>query len=56
MGGTEATFDPILGDTAGKTAEEKWLGEFLHRPLVGQDITLTINLPAQVSADIALDR
>ncbi|HXV43607.1 MAG TPA: FtsW/RodA/SpoVE family cell cycle protein, partial [Anaerolineae bacterium] len=55
VGGTEAAFDPILRGTAGQTVEEKWLADLLHRPLVGRDVTLTINLPAQVAADVALD-
>lgn len=54
LGGTEATFDPILRGTADQTPEEKWLGDLLHRPLVGHDVTLTIDLPAQVAADVAL--
>lgn len=54
VGGTEATFDPVLRGTADQTAEEKWLDDLLHRPLVGRDVTLTINLPAQVAADVAL--
>ncbi|MBE7552291.1 MAG: FtsW/RodA/SpoVE family cell cycle protein [Anaerolineales bacterium] len=54
LGGTEATFDPILRGTADQTPEEKWLADLLHRPLVGRDVTLTIDLPAQVAADVAL--
>lgn len=54
VGGTEAAFDPILRGVAGKSAEEQWLDDLLHRPLVGQDVTLTIDLPAQVAADVAL--
>lgn len=54
VGGTEATFDPILRGTAAKTAEQTWLNELLHRPQVGQNVSLTINLPAQVAADVAL--
>lgn len=54
VGGTEAAFDPVLRGTAGQTAEDKWLNDLLHRPLVGRDVTLTIDLPAQVAADVAL--
>jgi cell division protein FtsW (lipid II flippase) len=54
VGGTEAAFDAMLRGTAGKTAQQLWLDELLHRPLAGQDVTLTINLPAQVAADVAL--
>jgi cell division protein FtsW (lipid II flippase) len=32
VGGTEAAFDPILRGTAGKSAEEEWLDNLLHRP------------------------
>ncbi len=54
VGGTEATFDSTLRGTAGKTVQGRWLDELLHRPLVGRDVTLTINLPAQAAADVAL--
>ncbi|MBE7473628.1 MAG: FtsW/RodA/SpoVE family cell cycle protein [Anaerolineales bacterium] len=54
VGGTEAAFDPILRGAADKSAEEQWLDDLLHRPLVGRDVTLTIDLPAQVAADVAL--
>jgi peptidoglycan glycosyltransferase len=54
LGGTEAAFDPILRGTADQTVEEKWLADLLHRPSVGRDVTLTIDLPAQVAADVAL--
>jgi hypothetical protein len=33
-----------------------WLDDLLHRPLVGDDVALTINLPAQQAADEALGR
>jgi hypothetical protein len=54
VGGTEAAFDSVLRGTIIRTAEEKMLDELLHRPLVGRDVTLTIDLPAQVAADVAL--
>ncbi len=54
VGGTEATLDPILRGALGQTAEQKILNEVLHRPLVGQDVTLTVDLPAQIAADLAL--
>jgi cell division protein FtsW (lipid II flippase) len=56
VGGTEATFDPILRGAAGKSAADAWLDDLLHRPQVGHDVTLTIDLPAQVAADVALGR
>ncbi len=54
VGGTEAAFDPLLRGVAGKSAADQWLNDLLHRPQVGQDVTLTIDLPAQVAADVAL--
>ncbi|MEM7344575.1 MAG: FtsW/RodA/SpoVE family cell cycle protein [Chloroflexota bacterium] len=54
VGGTEDAFDPILRGTATQTAEQARLDALLHRPLQGQDVTLTIDLPAQVAADVAL--
>ncbi len=54
VGGTEAAFDSILRGAAGKTAADKWLDDLLHRPARGQDVTLTIHLPAQIAADAAL--
>jgi hypothetical protein len=54
VGGTEATFDPLLRGTWGRSGLDLWLDELLHRPLVGQDVTLTIHLPGQVAADLAL--
>jgi len=53
-GGTEDLFDPVLRGTAGRTEEAVRLDELLHRPLVGEDVELTINLPAQLAADQAL--
>ncbi len=55
VGGTEATFDQILRGLAGRSDRDLWLDELLHRPRVGQDVTLSINLPAQVAADVALN-
>ncbi len=54
VAGTEATFDPILRGTFNKTTEQVWLDDLLHRPLVGQSVTLTLNLPVQHMADTAL--
>jgi cell division protein FtsW (lipid II flippase) len=54
LGGTEAAFDPILRGTADQTAEQKLVDDLLHRPLEGHDVTLSIDLPAQVAADVAL--
>ena len=51
VGGAEAAFDRTL---RGATQPRAALDELLHRPVVGQDVTLTINLPAQVAADVAL--
>ena len=53
-GGTEETFDSILRGTVDQTSQEIWLDSLLHRSLGGQDITLTIDLPTQVAADVAL--
>jgi peptidoglycan glycosyltransferase len=55
VGGTEATFNPELRGQANQTAAQKWLDDLLHRPQVGRDVTLTIDLPAQLAADLALD-
>ncbi len=54
VGGTEAAFDPMLRGTAGRTFKEQAIDDLLHRPLIGRDVTLTIDLPAQVAADVAL--
>jgi cell division protein FtsW (lipid II flippase) len=54
VAGTEAAFDPILRGTADQTPESKAVDELLHQPLEGRDVTLTIDLPAQVAADVAL--
>lgn len=50
-GGTEAIFDPVLRGVAGQPEQDLWLNELLHRPLQGDDVTLTVNLPAQLVAD-----
>jgi len=54
VGGTEAAFDPILRGTVNQAPEQKIIGDLLHRPPAGRDVTLTIDLPAQVAADVAL--
>ena len=54
VGGTEAEFDSILSGIVNRTGEERIVGELLHRALVGDDVTLTVDLPAQVAADVAL--
>ena len=38
----------------GLTDQDEFTNALLHRPLRGQDVTLTIDLPAQVAADVAL--
>ncbi len=49
-GGLEAAFDAQLrGET-----RQTWLDTLMHRPPVGQSITVTIDLPAQVVADTGL--
>ena len=49
-GGLEAAFDAQLrGET-----RQTWLDKLMHRPSVGQPITVTIDLPAQVAADTGL--
>ncbi len=53
-GGTEALFDPLLRGTANRSEESLRLDDLLHRPLAGEDVELTINLPAQLAADAAL--
>jgi cell division protein FtsW (lipid II flippase) len=54
VGGTEAAFDAILRGTANLSDREQLLNALLHRPLRGDDVSLTIDLPAQVTADVAL--
>lgn len=54
VGGTEAMFDPTLRGTVDQSQAKKTLDNLLHRPLVGRDVTLTIDLPAQVAADVAM--
>jgi hypothetical protein len=54
VGGTEAAFDTLLRGAVSRTPEQEFVDELLHRPLVGHDVTLTIDLPAQVAADVAL--
>ena len=49
-GGLEAAFDAQLRGDANQT----WLDALLHRPPVGQNITVTIDLPMQVTADTGL--
>ena len=53
-GGAEALFDPILRGTVDRTGEDDFLDGLLHRPLAGEDVTLTVNLAAQLAADAAL--
>ena len=52
--GAEALFDPELRGAANLTEKDLWLNELLHHPQVGQDVPLTIYLPAQLAADEAL--
>jgi cell division protein FtsW (lipid II flippase) len=47
-GGAEFAFDRTL------RGEAETVDNLLHRPPVGRDVMLTINLPAQVAADVAL--
>lgn len=49
-GGLESTFDHLL---RGEDRQSE-LDRLLHRPPVGQNITVTIQLPAQIAADTAL--
>lgn len=49
-GGLEAAFDGFL---RGEDRQSE-LDRLLHRPPVGQNITVTIQLPAQIAADTAL--
>lgn len=54
LGGTEAAFDPVLRGAVGVSAEDGFWNDLLHHPTQGQDVTLTIDLPAQAAADVAL--
>ena len=56
VGGTEASFDSLLRGTLDRSETQVWLDDLLHQPALGQDVTLTIDLPAQVAADVALDQ
>jgi len=49
-GGLESAFDDRLRGTDTQSALDK----FLHHPLIGQAITVTIDLPMQVAADTGL--
>jgi peptidoglycan glycosyltransferase len=53
-GGIEAAFDPTLRGSLGQSEGQKFINDLLHRPPVGRDVTLTVDLPAQVAADFAL--
>jgi hypothetical protein len=53
-GGAEAMFDPMLRGTSGRTDEDNFRDDLLHQPLAGQDVILTVHLPAQLAADQAL--
>ncbi len=54
VGGAEELFDPLLRGNMGRAPAEVRLDEILHLPPVGQDVPLTIHLPAQLAADAAL--
>ncbi|MFQ5613145.1 MAG: FtsW/RodA/SpoVE family cell cycle protein [Anaerolineae bacterium] len=56
VGGTEAAFDDLLRGAAGRQAADEWWDQLLHRPQVGRDVPLTIDLDVQVAADAALGR
>lgn len=53
-GGTEAAFNPVLRGSLNRTPADDVLDNLLHRPLTGSDVNLTIDLPAQIAADVAL--
>ncbi len=55
-GGAEAMFDPILRGTLERTGEDDLVDGLLHHPLAGEDVTLTVNLAAQLAADAALGK
>jgi len=52
--GIEAAENDALQGTAGATPQETFLKRLLHRPTVGGDVTLTIDLEWQKVADAAL--
>lgn len=54
VGGTEAAFDEVLRGEVGQSPQQVWWDQLLHRPRTGQDVTLTVDLTAQVAADAAL--
>lgn len=54
VGGVEAIYDPILRGIADQSPAERMTNDLLHRSLVGRDVRLTIDLPAQVAADLEL--
>jgi cell division protein FtsW (lipid II flippase) len=54
VGGVEALYDPILRGVVDQSPAEKLTDDLLHRPLAGRDVRLTIDLPAQVAADLEL--
>jgi cell division protein FtsW (lipid II flippase) len=54
VGGTEAAYNSTLRGVDSLSSQEQQLNELLHRPLSGQDVFLTIDLPAQVTSDVAL--
>ena len=54
LAGLEAQFDPYLRGEAGSNAFVNLQRELLHEPLVGNDLTLTLDMRLQQIADEAL--
>jgi len=54
VSGAEAKYDEPLRGTENRTPEQIALDEMLHRQIYGQPITLTIDLPTQLTAISAL--
>lgn len=53
--GAEAAFNNRLRGTEDLLPSQDYLNELIHRPQLGQAITLTVELPAQLAADAALN-
>jgi len=54
VGGAEAAFDAMLRGQATPLTWQTWRDELLHRPQVGQDVTLTLDAGLQRAASEAL--
>lgn len=54
VGGIEAEYDDWLRGDALLTGSDRWLNQTLHRPQVGGDVQLTLDLAIQQAVDRAL--